>query len=241
VSSKVLALAALLAAAPAAAESPRYGSFELALGTYRPSIDSEFGSAAQKPFETAFGGKRGLMFRGDVSKSLFVDYGTLEIGLGAGYYERYGHGQLPTGGAASDSTAIRVIPTRLTATYRFDVLVQRWGIPFAPYGRVSLERYNWWVTNGSGGTANTIAQPGSPSRSGSGATNGYSFSGGLAFLLDFIDPGVARDMDRDTGINHTYIFVDVTKSYINDFGSASSWNLSDDRNIAISGGLLFVF
>ena len=48
-------------------------------------------------------------------------------------------------------------------------------------------------------------------------------------------------MDRDTGINHTYIFVDVTKSYINDFGSASSWNLSDDRNIAISGGLLFVF
>ena len=47
-------------------------------------------------------------------------------------------------------------------------------------------------------------------------------------------------MDRDTGINHTYLFVDFTKSYVNGFGSSSSWDLSDDR-VTISGGLLFQF
>jgi hypothetical protein len=78
-------------------------------------------------------------------------------------------------------------------------------------------------------------------RSGSGATNGYSFGGGLALLLDSLDPTLARDMDRDTGINHTYLFVEFTKSYIKDFGSSSSWNLSDDRKVAISGGLMFQF
>ena len=181
------------------------------------------------------GGGRALMFRADFAYSLFVDYGSLDLGIGAGYAQKTGKGQLPAGGASSDDTSLKVIPTRLTLTYRFDVLAirHRW-FPLTPYARVSLDRYNWWVTNGLGNTAKA------GDRSGRGATNGYSFSGGVAFLLDALDPGLAREMDRDTGINHTYVFVDFTKSYIKDFGSASSWNLSDDR-VTISGGLLFVF
>ena len=52
--------------------------------------------------------------------------------------------------------------------------------------------------------------------------------------------GLARDMDRDTGVNHTYIFADFTESHINDFNSPTSWDLSADRR-TITGGLLFVF
>ena len=66
----------------------------------------------------------------------------------------------------------------------------RW-MPLAPYARFSLERYNWWVNNGSGNTANADG------KSGSGATNGCSFTGGIAILLDAIDPDLARERDRE--------------------------------------------
>jgi hypothetical protein len=232
----VVAVAALLATtSAAAAESPRLGSFEFTLSGYHPSIDQEFvGRGGATPYATAFGGGRGLMFRAGVARSLFISFGTLDVGLGAGYFEKYGHGLLPDGSRAGDSTAFKVVPIRVSLTYRFDYLATQYNIPLAPYARASLERYQWWVTNGAGSTANASGL------SGSGATNGYSFSAGLALLLNFFDPGVAREMDRDLGINQTYIFVDATKSYIKDFGSSGSWNLSDE-NVTLAGGLLFVF
>jgi hypothetical protein len=232
-----LALAAALPAAAqlAAQASPRYGSFQMSLETYRPNIDAEFGGRAT-PYESAFGGKRNLMFRADVAYSLFVDYGSLDVGIGGGYWEKYGHGFQLSGAPSSDPTALKVIPTRLTLTYRFDVLSNqyRW-FPIAPYARLALDRYWWWVNNGAGNVANASG------KSGSGATNGYSFTGGIALDLGAIDTTLARDMDRDTGINHTYLFVELTKSYVKDFGSSSSWNLSDDRSVSLAGGLLFAF
>ncbi len=224
---------ALPAAALEVGPSPRWGSFELSLGAYKPNVDAEFGGAAQ-PWQTAFGGGRGLIFRADAAISLLKQYGTLDLGLGAGYFSKSGHGQNLDGSTSVDATTFWMIPIRLSLTYRFDVLVERYNIPFTPYARVSLDRYQWWVQNGAGNTANANG------RNGSGATNGYSLSGGLAFLLDWLDPTLAREMDRDTGINHTYIFVDFTKSYVKDFNSATSWDLSDEK-VSISGGLLFVF
>ncbi len=240
--SRALVMRAALAAAVLAAsgsagaqptKSPRWGTFELSLSGYRPRIDAEFGGRAA-PFEAAFGGGRNLMFRADLAYTVFRDFGSLDVGIGGGYWEKSGHGFLPDGTASGDSTALKVIPSRLSVTYRFDVLAERWSIPLAPYARVSFDRYWWWVTNGSGGTAT------SGGKSGWGATNGYSFSGGVALLLDVIDPELAREMDRDVGINHTYAFVDFTKSYVSDFGSSSSWDMSDDR-VTIAGGLMFVF
>jgi hypothetical protein len=235
----LVATLALAAALPASAlePSPRWGAFELSLSSYRPNIDAEFGGSG--PFQAAFGGKHNVMFRAELAKALFTGNGELDLGFGVGYWEKYGHGFNPPelgGGPSSDPTAMKVVPTRLSLTYRFDQLAEqfRW-LPLAPYVRFSLERYNWWVNNGSGDTSK------SGSRSGYGATNGYSICGGLAFLLDSIDPGLAREADRDTGINHTYLFVDFTKSYIKDFGSSTSWDLSDDRKVNVSAGILFVF
>jgi hypothetical protein len=235
---RILVLAALAVATPALAadtprSSPRLGSFEVMLGGYRPAIDAEF-AGGNGPYRAAFGDGRGLLLRADVAKALFTGYGSLELGVGAGYFEKYGRGRLANGTATADTTAFKVIPTRLSLTYRFDILAERFRVPLAPYGRASFERYNWWVNNGAGNTADAGGL------SGSGATNGYSFSGGLAFLLDFFDPTLARDMDRDTGINHTYVYVDFTKSFVSDFHSTKSWNLSDDK-VTVSGGLLFAF
>ena len=41
-------------------------------------------------------------------------------------------------------------------------------------------------------------------------------------------------------MNHTYLFFEAKKSWIDDFGSSESWDLSD-KDVAYSGGLLFVF
>jgi hypothetical protein len=213
-------------AAARAAESPRWGSFEVAAGTYKPDVDSEFD--VETPFRDAFGTGYGWMLRAGAAKSLFHRAGSLELGLASGYFWKTGHGREANGAVSGDETAFRVIPASLTLTYRLDFLPDRYRIPFAPYGRVALERFHWWASDGNG------------DRKESGATNGWSVTGGLAFLLDVIDPGLARELDRDAGVNHTYLFFEVTRRTIDDFGSASSWILTDD-GVGYSGGLLFVF
>jgi len=240
---RVLAILALAAATAATAQegtaqdkyaSPRVGSFQLSIFGYRPKIDSEFGGAAT-PFATIFGNGRGVLGRVDIAYSLLIrEEGTLDLGVGGGYYQTTGHGLLPDGTRSGDLTKFKTVPTRLSLTYRLDLLWERYTIPLAPFVRVSFDRYWWWVTNGSGSTANAGGL------NGSGATNGYSFSGGIALLLDFIDRQLAREMDRNSGVNHTYAFFEIAKSTINDFGSSTSWDLSD-AGTTIGGGLLFVF
>lgn len=227
-----LVLAALLAAlaSSARAESPRLGSFDLLVGQYRPDIDSEFPQRPpeERPWQKAFGTRRPLLFRAGASKALFQAFGSLEVGLQVGFLQKSGFGQLAAGGASGDPTKFRAIPASATLTYRFDWPADRFRIPLAPYGRVALERYHWWITDGAGHTSQ------------SGATNGWSAAGGLALLLDFFDPTLARELDADSGVNHTYLFVEARKTFVDDFGSSSSWDLSDDR-LSWSGGLLLVF
>jgi hypothetical protein len=223
-----LALVAAASAAEAQAQSGRWGSFEIGAGGYRPDIDSEF-SSAPGPYQQTFGSGHGWMFRLGVSKALYTDVGSLELGLQTGYFQEKGKGRFADGtGASDDDTKFRVVPASLVLTYRFDSLAERWSIPLAPYARAALERYHWWVTDGSGDSAED------------GATNGWSVAGGLALLLDFFDPDLARELDRDTGVNHTYLFFEAKKSWIDDFGSSSSWDLSEE-NVSLTGGLLFVF
>lgn len=229
------ALAALVALSGAArAESPRYGSFELGAGTYRPSIDSQPGLAAPLPYQDIFGGGRGWMFRVGISRAIFTYPGALEVGFRTGYFRVSDHSRQvdPATGAvtdlpSTDTTSFNVVPTSLMLTYRFDLLADQLGVPLAPYARVALERYNWWVS-GTGSSTKT------------GATNGYSATAGIAFLLDFLDAGLARELDADTGINHTYLFFDATKSWVKDFGSSKSWDLSDEK-VSLAFGMMFVF
>lgn len=221
--------AALCAAAafPAAAQddSRRRGSVQVIGETYRPNVDADLST---HPYQDAFGTRRGWMFRGLASRALYVGVGALEAGVGGGYFQDRGHGVLSDGTKAAASTTFHVLPVTLSLTYRFDYLEQRWRIPFMFYGRASLERFHWWVSDGNG------------DRSESGATNGYSFTGGAGLLLDFFDRGTARELDRETGINDTWLTFDVTKSYVDDFGSSKSWDLSDEK-LSLGIGLLFAF
>lgn len=234
----VIATALALSALPARAESPRTGSFDLRFSTYRPDIDAEFGGTAT-PYADSFGTSRALMIQGIFSRSLFVnDTVAVDLGFGAGYWEKYGVGVCTTcvPVQAGDHTSLRVIPLTLAATARLDWLLYEAGVPLAPYVRLSLHDYLWWTYAGSGSVA-----VGPAGQRGNGQTMGWSITGGLGLALDFFDSQLGREMDLDTGINHTFLFVDVTKAWIDDFGSNSSWNLSPDATVQWNFGLLFVF
>jgi hypothetical protein len=224
----VLSLAAAVAPAPARAESPIQGSLELRVGPYRPDVDGDF-VARPGPYEEIFGGKRPLKFDLVASKALWRGFGTFEAGVGVGYFKASGLGVFASDGSASaDKTTFSIVPTSLALTWRFDLLLDRWNVPLVPFARASLERYNWWVTDGGGSTVK------------SGATNGYSYGGGLALALDFFDPMLGRELDSETGVNHAMAVIELKKTVIDDFGSSSSWNLSDTRP-TMTFGLLFVF
>jgi len=225
------ALALAIAPATARAESPVTGSLELRLGTFRPNVDADF-ATTPGPYQTTFGGKRPLKWDLLASKALWRGFGTVEAGLGVGFFRQNGQGLFLTGPLAGqpsgDKTTFNVVPTSLALTWRLDVLMERWNVPVIPFGRASLERYNWWVTNGAGSTVQT------------GATNGYSYGAGLGLALDFFDPTLGRELDTETGVNHTMAVVELKKTVIDDFGSAKSWDLSDTKT-SLSFGLLFVF
>ncbi|ABC83342.1 MXAN_2562 family outer membrane beta-barrel protein [Anaeromyxobacter dehalogenans] len=226
-----LAAAALLAApGPARAQpSPKRGSIELGAGNYTPDVDSGF--AKPGPYEQVFGGGKGWMFRAGMGYALYSGVGVVEAGFRSGYFRRSGKGIVDVSGTdvrSGDKTTFNIIPTSLTLTYRFDWMAEQWHVPLAPYARLAAERYNWWVTDGRGKSVE------------SGATNGWSWTAGVALLLDVIDPGSARDLDRETGLNHTYLFFDVTQAKVDDFGSKKSWDLSN-KDLAMAGGLMFVF
>lgn len=237
---RILALALLLPALAGRAESPRSGSFDVRFSGYRPDIDSEFGGTAT-PYKDAFGTSQALLVQALVSSSLFTsDILTLDLGLGAGYWEKHGVGVCSPPACATvttgDSTFMRVVPLTAAATLRVDWLFYQLRVPFAPYLRAAVHDYLWWTYAGSGSVA-----VGPSGQHGSGQTLGWSVTGGVGLVLDFFDAQMAREMDFDTGINHTILVFDVTKARVDGFGSKSSWNLSPDTTLQWSIGLMFVF
>lgn len=234
--SRTLATAALVllcAAAPALAGERQagLGSFEFQAGQYRPMIDSEFDSATVPvgPWETSFGTSRRWMFKLHGAKAILRGYGTLEVGGGIGYLSASGRGRFAVDGTISqEKTGFRLVPLSLDLTYRADLVWERLGIPVVPFARVALLRDQWWVTGSGGATAR------------SGATNGWSWGGGLGLVLDFVDPSLARELDRDSGIKHTMLVFEVAQTSVSDFGSKTSWDLSNDGPM-LTFGFLFAF
>jgi hypothetical protein len=225
---------ALALPGPASAESPKWGTFELRVGSYRPDIDSEFGGA-KTPYARVFGTKRGVFPKVLASYTLFDRFVQVDAGVGTGWFRARAkeiNVDAATGAlldtTSSDSTTFSVIPATLAVTVRVDGVANRWPIPLDVYGRAALERYHWLVMNGAGSVTEK------------GATNGWSVAGGVSLLLNFLDPVLGRELDADSGVNQTWLYFEVERSRVDDFGSKTSWNLSDEK-LTMAGGLRLVF
>jgi hypothetical protein len=222
----LLGALALLAPAAARADSPRLGAVEVGVGSYRPSIDSEFGGTAS-PYSDVFGSRPGPMFRLGVSWAVWTAGPLqLELGMRTGFFHASGKGLLQDGSTSDDGTTFNVLPISGTLIGRLELT--RYHVPLEPYVRLGLERYSWWVTDGSSKVAHR------------GATHGWSAAAGLALPLSALDPVSAAQLDAETGINDLLLYLDVGHAQVDDFGSKRSWDLSD-RGMSLSGGLLVAF
>lgn len=229
------ATASLLAPASARAESVQVGAFEFKLGSYRPQIGSETG-LSQSPYTSAFGSKSILLGELEFDKQFFQGFGSLGAGLSVGYGEVYGHGVYGSGTevgkASEDSTALRLIPLKLLAVYRFDVLAKRFNIPLVPFIKVGLVDVLWESLDGTGSVSKGL-----DGKKGQGGRLGYEGALGLSLLLDFFDQTLADEFDKDVGVNHSYLFAEYRIDRIDGFGSKGII-LSDN---ILSGGLALEF
>lgn len=214
--------------------SPRHWTLELQFGSYFPSIDR---GVSGTPFEDVFGGGN-LLTQLALQRYVYEGIGTLGIGLQVGYSEFFGRAFLQDSNVRSgDSSSLHVIPIQLFAAYRFDYAAIHWDIPFAVYGKAGIGEWIWWSDDGDGETAGN--------GDASGAKLGFSVSAGAAFHLDWLDPRLAREFDRNFGVNNTYIFVEYTRWNAKFRGNlfkhgieARGLDLSDE---IVSGGIAFEF
>jgi hypothetical protein len=198
-------------------EEPRNVTLEFRLGGYKPLIDRE-ASLTGKPYDQIFGASSMLLFEGEVDKILWQKFGTVALGFSIGYAEKYAKalispGSPGAGTPAGESTSLKVIPARLLAVYRFDYPAQRFGIPLVPYGKAGLVGIGWWTAKGG-------RLEFADGNRGAGVKYGYSFSGGLSLMLDFLEPRMAKDFFTDVGVRHSYLFGEYVYENVNNFGKA---------------------
>lgn len=215
-----IAVGALLAISPGSlggvtegpAQTPRTGSFEFKLGTYLPRIDDEKGLTGT-PYASTFDGSM-LLFEAEIERFFYQGIGTAGMAVSVGYAEKYGSTrEAGSGAAAAEKTALKVLPLKLSALYKFDWAAFRHGIPLVPYVQAGLVYIPWWINKGG-------AYETSGGSTGKGGRFGFSYTAGLSFMLDVLEPRFARDFDSDSGINHSYVFAEYTRAEVNNFGSA---------------------
>ncbi|EPX58638.1 hypothetical protein D187_003836 [Cystobacter fuscus DSM 2262] len=233
-----LGVAVLLAALPGQAQeysdaptqSPRSGSVELRLGSYRPQVDAEEGLNGS-PFSDVFGSGGWLLFELEVQRFFYQGIGSAGLSVSAGYAEKYGYALREDGSPSAERQSFHVVPLHLRAVYRFDYPAFQWGFPLIPYVKPGLVFVPWWTNKGgkldsAPGRDAVEGSPAVPARKGTGVRYGWEVAVGLSFMLDVLEPRFARDFDSDMGINHSYVFAEYTYSKVNSFGRPG-FNLSD--------------
>jgi len=196
-------------------ESEREFNLSFGVGFYKPQIDKEFSDKGLKarPYDEVFKGETHALWQLRFEKILWRKIGTLTLGFGAGHFLVEEKALTAAGGQSSDNTSLRVIPLSLDLGYQLDTLVDRgWGL--MPYVRAGLDDSFWYISD----AKSTVAK---------GSTTGWHAAAGLAFAIDALDPDGARQLDRETGVNHTLFYVEYQHQALTGLGSKPSLNLSD--------------
>ncbi len=160
----------------------------------------------QPPFQAVFGTRHRLLMEGEVERDLWQGFGSVGVGAGVAYSEFYGTGYHQTSDSAgnqiyvksSDGTGFHLVTAKLFATYRFDYFVPD-GFPLVPYVKGGIDWVVYWEQLSSGDITEGI------NGKALGLVTGLEATAGVSFLLDFIDPEIARDMYTDLGIAHSFL------------------------------------
>jgi hypothetical protein len=222
-------------------ESPQRFQLELGLGPYVPAVDRGHTGDELGPYATIYGptDDRGEA-TGQPKPRLFTRLGfewqfvylggPLSVGTSIGFFRDTAQALVaePEPGAdtirsSADKTSFNVIPVALLLGYRFELVADRFNVPLVPFAKGGLAYGFWWSTDGNGKISENEA-----GEKGRGGNVGWQVDLGMMLRLDFVDRGSARELDRGTGINHTYLFGEYQIARLNDFGTASSVDVGDD-------------
>lgn len=231
-------------------ESPQRFAIEVKFGPYLPDVDRRWTGSGFGPYATIFGRTDDLgVTTGQPRKGLFSVLsfewqffhvgGPLSIGTTIGFFgdradalidEPVEDGESVR--TSADRVRFNVIPITVLLGYRFELLADRFRVPLVPYVRGGVAYGFWWEKKGSKLAVN---EAGVKARGGS---VGWQVNLGLMLRLDFIERGTAVDLDRLTGINHTYVFGEWQFSHLDGFGSDKAMPVGDDTFLI---GLAFEF
>lgn len=215
-----------------ATESPIWGNFELRLGSYRPDIDKEFGG--QGVYADTFGGGK-ILAELALSGYVYDGFGQVGVGGALGFWNKKAKATDASGEETADVTRLMIIPARAEVYYRFDYLEERFNVPLVLRVGLGLDYY-FWNVYASGKVAD--APSGDKLLAGRGGTWGWHYEVALYFLLDSLAPRMAAAFDSTAGVNNSYVFISFTGTHVSDFGSDSSWSLSDNM---LRFGIAFEF
>jgi hypothetical protein len=198
-------------------ESPRNVYFDLKLGGYFPRIDREPGLSGA-PYETTFGaGATMLMFDVELQYYVYQGWGALGVGVSGGYAEKFAPARVVGSGEPSaEKTGLRVYPIRAVLGYRFDYPALHWHVPLVPYAKASLITMPWQAVTGN--RVDTAVDAAGATLRGAGVRWGFGFTAGIALMLDFLEPRLARDFDTSVGVNHSYLLAELVVERVNNFG-----------------------
>jgi hypothetical protein len=208
-------------------KSPQHFAFELKFGPYRPDVDSEFdrgGKQLRRPYHDFYGDGRKLLTQIEFDWQVLHTFGSLAIGASLGYFSISAAAPLGsgTGALSGDQSQMKIVPTSISAIYRFDYFLETRDFPLVPYGKVGLDYAYWQITDGNSDIA-TDGMGGT----GRGGTPGWHASLGAALVLDFFDPEAARDFDADMGVNHTALTFEYAHSDLSGLGTKNRLHVGD--------------
>jgi hypothetical protein len=202
------------------------------IGPYVPDIDGQLGGPKPGPYEQMFGGYH-IMTMLDVDRIVWSGFGQVGVGLSLGYWQKtastFTIDSMPTDSArprAADHNAFRLVPTELSATYRFTWFDDNYGVPIVPYARAGLAYYLWWVSV-AGHYAHACANPTmsvfcndgqSHNDRALGASLGLQGALGLSIRAERIDASTAMSMQQ-SGIQHAGIYAELSLAKVDGFGS----------------------
>jgi hypothetical protein len=216
---------------PGAFRSPQNWAIELRFGPYIPEIDSELKGADSPPYQTYFGKKHHLMSQLEVDYQFFHLFGSAAVAGQVGYLTASAKARNAAGHETGDKTNLLLVPTAVQLVYRMDEAARRWSIPLVPYAKLGLSYTFWRIGDGNGNVAKS-----EDGGHGSGGTPGWQAAVGVALQLDLLDPGSARSLDSETGVNHSYLFFEYAHYEASGLGRKNVLHVGDTTWVL---GLMF--
>jgi len=206
-----------------AKETEKQFSFSLVFGPYRP--DKIEAGGAGRGWEDLYGKDYELFSGIEWDWEVIQKYGIVSVGGGVGYVQADGHSLYSEASGYTQSPeelTFHIVPLSCNVTYRFSYLQNQVLVPFV---RTGLATYFFQESKAGDTTV-------------SGYRSGYHFAGGVAFLLDFLNPASAVSLDLDFGINNTFLVFEYRASVIDDFGKDLDFDFSEETWF---GGILFEY